>query len=342
MYTFTKLSSALTDSSVWDLPNHVRILWVTMLSMADRRGRVWAATTGLAHRSRITLEEAEEGIAILSSPDPASRSPAHEGRRIAKIDGGWVLLNHAKYRDARDPEERRAYLRDAKRRQRERARAATVPPEEHPCPPESSRVNGGQQASTKVNKGQQRSTGVNNSGNQPELFVAQVVQPEPDSGLSETPSVNRCQPRSSHTDAEADAEADKVVLGLCHTPSNTLAPPPAGEPEAREGGKRKPARRRDELMELLATLTGYVPERMTRAEWARVAKAMADIRSACPDVAAGTLSDAVLRYKAVFPGASLTPTAIAAHWSRLTNPKAKGPEPRQAHIGTSTPDDADF
>jgi hypothetical protein len=43
------------------------------------------------------------------APDPDSRTKTNEGRRIKEIDGGWVLLNHGKYRSIRDDEERRAY-----------------------------------------------------------------------------------------------------------------------------------------------------------------------------------------------------------------------------------------
>lgn len=38
------------------------------------------------------------------SPDKWSRTTDNEGRRIEPIDGGWRLLNHAKYRAIRDEE----------------------------------------------------------------------------------------------------------------------------------------------------------------------------------------------------------------------------------------------
>lgn len=40
------------------------------------------------------------------------------GRRIAEIDGGWRLLNHAKYRHIRSSEERREYMREYMRKRR--------------------------------------------------------------------------------------------------------------------------------------------------------------------------------------------------------------------------------
>lgn len=119
-YSFTKLFSSLPDSTVWAAPYPTRIVWITMLAMADRRGRVAAAIPGLAHRARVSLAECEAAIAAFLAPDPYSRTSEHEGRRIEVIDGGWRLLNYDKYRELRDEESRREQNREAKRRQRER------------------------------------------------------------------------------------------------------------------------------------------------------------------------------------------------------------------------------
>lgn len=84
-----------------------------MLAMADRVGRVWASVPGLANRARVPIEDARIAIATFLAPDPDSRSPEEEGRRIREIDGGWQLINHAKYRERRDDEERREQVREA-------------------------------------------------------------------------------------------------------------------------------------------------------------------------------------------------------------------------------------
>jgi hypothetical protein len=103
-YTFTKLFSSITESTIWVEPHPVRITWITMLAMADRQGRVFASIPGLANRARVTVEEAEKAIERFLSPDHYSRTPDNEGRRIEPIDGGWRLLNHAKYRALQDEE----------------------------------------------------------------------------------------------------------------------------------------------------------------------------------------------------------------------------------------------
>ena len=107
MSSYTKLFHSILDSSIWQESHQTRIVWVTMLAMADQHGEVQAAIPGLAKRAGVTIEEAEKAIETLSSPDKYSRTPDHEGRRIAKIDGGWEILNHAKYRFEASLEDRK-------------------------------------------------------------------------------------------------------------------------------------------------------------------------------------------------------------------------------------------
>lgn len=111
-YTFTKLFSSITASTIWAAPDHTRIVWITMLAMADQHGRVLASIPGLANISRVTIEACEAALAELMSPDKYSRTKDHEGRRIEEIDGGWRLLNHGKYRAIRDEES----IKESKRR----------------------------------------------------------------------------------------------------------------------------------------------------------------------------------------------------------------------------------
>lgn len=116
--TFTKLFSSITESTIWCEDSDTRIVWVTMLAMADRKGRVWASIPGLANRARVPLEAAEKALGRFMSPDKYSRTPDYDGRRIEPIDGGWQLLNYEKYRAMRDEEERKAYQREWVRERR--------------------------------------------------------------------------------------------------------------------------------------------------------------------------------------------------------------------------------
>jgi len=94
-----------------------------MLAMSNKDGDVLASVPGLAKMAGITLEETEDGIARFQQPDRYSRTPDFDGRRIETIDGGWHLLNHAKYRRLMSEEERREYNRKKQAEHRARVSA---------------------------------------------------------------------------------------------------------------------------------------------------------------------------------------------------------------------------
>lgn len=125
--TYTKLFNSILTSTVWDEDAATRLVWITMLAMADQHGEVYGSVPGLAHMARVDRPDCERALERLSSPDPDSRSSDHAGRRIEKIDGGWGVLNHAKYRSIASKEERQA--RDRERKRREYARRKGDSPE---------------------------------------------------------------------------------------------------------------------------------------------------------------------------------------------------------------------
>ena len=119
-YSYTKLFSSITESTVWCEPAGTRLVWITLLAKCDMFGRFAGSIPGLARLANVSLEDTSRALETLLSPDPYSRTPDNEGRRLEVIDGGWRLLNHEKYRDMRDEERRRVQNLEAKRRQRER------------------------------------------------------------------------------------------------------------------------------------------------------------------------------------------------------------------------------
>src|SRR5207247_2600082 len=68
-------------------------------------------------------------LAKLGSPDPLSRTPDEDGRRIVPLDEGrewgWRLVNYMRYRLIRDQEGRRQQGREAQARFRARQRDIT-------------------------------------------------------------------------------------------------------------------------------------------------------------------------------------------------------------------------
>lgn len=126
MSGYTKLFSSILTSTIWLEAAETRIVWITMLAMADKRGIVEGSVPGLAHIAGVTMEATLVALTKFLAPDPHSRSPEAEGRRIQAIDGGWLLLNHAKYRAKMGADERREYLRLKKAESRARNRSGGV------------------------------------------------------------------------------------------------------------------------------------------------------------------------------------------------------------------------
>lgn len=119
---FAKLWDGIVLSTIWRAPDHVRLLWITMLALADRHGTVLASVPGLADAAHISVEDCRDALRMLAEPDPDSRTQDFEGRRIQDVDGGWLLLNYPKYRQMRDEDKRREQVRAAVERHRARKR----------------------------------------------------------------------------------------------------------------------------------------------------------------------------------------------------------------------------
>lgn len=116
--SFTKLFSSITKSTVWCEPAGTRLVWITMLADCDRHGCVHASVPGLANLARVTIAEVETAIATFMAPDPYSRTPDNEGRRVELIPGGWRLLNYDIYRGRKDSEAVKEQKREHNRRVR--------------------------------------------------------------------------------------------------------------------------------------------------------------------------------------------------------------------------------
>jgi len=63
-------------------------------------GLVPAAAQGIiAAAGNVPFDKGFEALDRLCSPEEGSRSPDHEGRRMARISEGYLILNFYKYRD---------------------------------------------------------------------------------------------------------------------------------------------------------------------------------------------------------------------------------------------------
>jgi hypothetical protein len=130
--TFAPLFSTLVNSSVWSESKEVRLLWITMLATKDKNGLVETTIPGLSRAAVLTIEECEAALAILESPDPYSRTPDNNGRRVRRVADGWLVLNHVKYRDMMQSmrnESRKEYKRQWAAMKRKAKKAAQPPTE---------------------------------------------------------------------------------------------------------------------------------------------------------------------------------------------------------------------
>lgn len=134
MKPFTKLFSSIVTSSIWTEDAPTKVVWVTMLALADADGDVWASVGGLAQTAGVTRDQCEHALAKFLAPDPDSRTRELEGRRIVVTDGGWHLVNYRKYREMGRAEDRREYFANKKREQRSRQQMSTPV---HTCPQSS-------------------------------------------------------------------------------------------------------------------------------------------------------------------------------------------------------------
>jgi hypothetical protein len=75
-------------------------------------------------------------------------------------------------------------------------------------------------------------------------------------------------------------------------------------------------RKPDVLFDALCAVCGHEPSRLTPSERGRINRALKDLRSvnATPD----QIRSAATKWRQTYPNATLTPNALATHWSRMT------------------------
>ena len=103
-----------------------------MIILCDADGMLDMTVEAISYRTRIPMDILEAGIKILESPDPKSRTPDQEGRRVERIDAhrewGWHLINHEKYKILQDADTVRHQTRERVRKHRENKKGVTPQP----------------------------------------------------------------------------------------------------------------------------------------------------------------------------------------------------------------------
>lgn len=87
-------------------------------------GFVHAASSGIIHMAGADRDNGLYALDRLGAPEPDSRSQKYEGRRLVRVDGGFIVLNYMKFRekDYTTAERSRRY-REKKRAEQQSAKA---------------------------------------------------------------------------------------------------------------------------------------------------------------------------------------------------------------------------
>lgn len=128
---YAKVFDKILRSSIWGEDSDSRVAWIAMLVLADRDGFVAGAPSLLANMARVDESKFREALQRWQEPDPESCTSEFEGRRIKKVEGGFTILNHHKYRLMMGPEETKEYWARKKREQRQRE-GPSKPPKNKP------------------------------------------------------------------------------------------------------------------------------------------------------------------------------------------------------------------
>jgi hypothetical protein len=122
---YTKLFDSMWSGSLYG-KFEASAVFMVMLSLADAEGQVDMTHEAIAGRTGWPIDFIREGIRQLEQPDERSRTPDADGRRIIQITEGrgwgWFITNYHKYREEMRSAERREYLREAKKRERDKRR----------------------------------------------------------------------------------------------------------------------------------------------------------------------------------------------------------------------------
>jgi hypothetical protein len=118
---YTPLFSKVVDSSLWDEPDYVIKVFLTMIAKKDRDQVCRGTAYNIAKWSRKTEQEVVNALKILSEPDTKRLEPQpYDGRRVERVDDGWLILNGKYYQDLMGTVNRRAKKAMYEKNRRER------------------------------------------------------------------------------------------------------------------------------------------------------------------------------------------------------------------------------
>ena len=331
---YVKLFQSLLDSTIWAEPDSTRIVWLTMLVIADKNGEVMSTVPGLAHRARVPIEACQSAIDKLSSPDRYSRSKLAEGRRIVAIEGGWELVNHADYRMKASKEDEKRATAERVRRHRERSEGiVTCNGKDGQCNGKNDQCNGGVTVDRDIAESESDSEPFLNTFTPNGSAVAPATpSQEKDSDLLENEETGG---NTLFSQFDGLHDTFPVLTKTSAFPAKETAN--AGHPADSTKAKRK-KHERNALLDALVVLDGTVLEFATGPAWSRAAAALKTIREVSPNVTASEIEAASRAYKRKFPDAICSSSALAKWWGSLQVPEPKSAYPSYSIGAPLTPE----
>jgi hypothetical protein len=100
--SYFPLDRDILTSSVWaqGSPAAIKVWLYLLLEANPRTGMVEDSDPAIALRCGLSLEDTDQILEWLAGPDPRSRTPTDEGRRIRRIPGeGILIINYTRKRD---------------------------------------------------------------------------------------------------------------------------------------------------------------------------------------------------------------------------------------------------
>lgn len=113
------ISGGILDTSIWGEDPCTRVVWLTMLMMANDTGMVAATDEGIFRRAAVDPEEGRDALQVLDTDRGCENGRGNP--YIERVHGGWQIRGDVSYRGVRTDVQRKAAERQRKHRAKKKA-----------------------------------------------------------------------------------------------------------------------------------------------------------------------------------------------------------------------------
>lgn len=121
---YAKIFTQMYDGTLGSKgPWEALVTFQQLLILSDNQGHVDMTPEAISKRTTVPLKIILKGLRELEKPDPGSRTPDEDGRRIMLLadhrDWGWRIVNYGIYNVLRSEVDRRDYMKGYMRQKRD-------------------------------------------------------------------------------------------------------------------------------------------------------------------------------------------------------------------------------